>query len=78
MPLCSYLTQLKGKPTGIAFIDSQFSLRISLFPISFITILSLYLLLESDLNWLVVRERAVYSDIEYKSHGSILIIKLIC
>ncbi|MDC9595732.1 IS982 family transposase [Xenorhabdus anantnagensis] len=22
MPLCSYLTQLKGKPTGIAFIDS--------------------------------------------------------
>lgn len=26
-PLCSYLTQLKGKPTGIAFIDST-SLRI--------------------------------------------------
>ncbi|OKO96963.1 transposase [Xenorhabdus eapokensis] len=22
VPLCSYLTQLKGKPTGIAFIDS--------------------------------------------------------
>ncbi|SFU59769.1 IS982 family transposase [Xenorhabdus koppenhoeferi] len=27
VPLCSYLTQLKGKPTGIAFIDST-SLRV--------------------------------------------------
>ncbi|KER03794.1 Transposase DDE [Photorhabdus temperata subsp. temperata Meg1] len=27
MPLCSYLTQLKGKPTGIAFIDPT-SLRV--------------------------------------------------
>ncbi|WP_304364620.1 transposase, partial [Xenorhabdus cabanillasii] len=26
-PLCSYLTQLKGKPTGMAFIDST-SLRV--------------------------------------------------
>ncbi len=27
VPLCSYLTQLKGKPMGIAFIDST-SLRV--------------------------------------------------